>query len=187
MAVAGGNTLAALRLEEGFGAPPETNGLYYLALSGDPERSRRYKLIGNFIDRNDGRNPKVPDIDKIVPLPPAKLPAWDGTFQWQKEQDAAVPPPKPSEALLDQLAKAKHLDPATGLPLSAVDSKTSSVDAPRLPIGTTARVGAHCPESGIWCAQIRPRLHADTTRTFNRGDVFPLLDVYEPRPLAPIA
>ncbi|WP_459618857.1 SEL1-like repeat protein, partial [Burkholderia sp. 3C] len=110
MAAAGGDTLAALALEEGFGSPPETDRLNYLALPGDPERSRRYKLIGNFIDRNDGRNPKVPDIDKIVPLPPAKLPAWDGTFQWQKEQDAAVPPPKPSEELLDQLAKAKHLD-----------------------------------------------------------------------------
>ncbi|WP_414443327.1 sel1 repeat family protein [Burkholderia sp. 22PA0106] len=189
MGVAGGDTLAALALQEGFGAPPETNRLYYLALSGDPERSRRYKLIGNFIDRNDGRNPKVPDIDKIVPLPPAKLPAWDGTFQWQKEQDAAVPPPKPSEELLDQLAKAKHLDPATGLPLSTADSKTSSVDAPtatraRLPIGTTARAGARCPEGGVWCAQIRPGLQADTTRNFNRGDVFPLLDIYEPRPLA---
>ncbi|WP_414448227.1 sel1 repeat family protein [Burkholderia sp. 22PA0099] len=126
MAVAGGNTLAALTLEEGFGAPPETNGLYYLALPGDPERSRRYKLIKLFLRHNDGRNPKVPDIDKIVPLPPAKLPAWDGTFQWQKEQDAAVPPPKPSEELLDQLAKAKHLDPATGLPLSTADSKISS-------------------------------------------------------------
>ncbi|WP_423227708.1 DUF6396 domain-containing protein [Pseudomonas syringae] len=22
-------------------------------------------------------------MDSIVPLPPAKLPAWDGTFQWQ--------------------------------------------------------------------------------------------------------
>ncbi|WP_459621168.1 DUF6396 domain-containing protein, partial [Burkholderia sp. 3C] len=107
----------------------------------------------------------------------------------QKEQDAAVPPPKPSEELLDQLAKAKHLDPATGLPLSTADSKTSSVDAPtatraRLPIGTTARAGARCPEDGVWCAQIRPGLQADTTRNFDRGDVFPLLDIYEPRPLA---
>jgi uncharacterized protein len=61
----------------------------------------------------------VPDIDQIVPLPPAKLPAWDGTFQWQKDQDAAVPPPKPSDELIARLSKDKHLDPATGLPLSA--------------------------------------------------------------------
>ena len=73
--------------------------------------------IRKFLRDNEGRNPKVPDIDKIVPLPPAKLPPWDGTFEWEKEQAAAVPPEKPSEELINRLAKAKHLDPTTGLPL----------------------------------------------------------------------
>ncbi|RBB33103.1 sel1 repeat family protein [Burkholderia reimsis] len=187
--VAAGDTLSALALEEGFKAPPATNELNYLALASDPERSRRYKLIGKFIDEREGHNPKVPDIDKIVPLPPAKLPPWDGTFQWQKEQDAAVPPQKPSEELVHRLAKSKNLDPATGLPLSSGEAKTSQVDEPaepraRTPIGTTAKAGARCPESGVWCAQIRPELQANTTRTFSKGDVLPLLDVYEPRPLA---
>nr|WP_274921688.1 DUF6396 domain-containing protein [Providencia sp. G1(2023)] len=27
---------------------------------------------------------KFPDIDKIVPLPPAELPEWDGTFEYKK-------------------------------------------------------------------------------------------------------
>ncbi len=89
--VEAGDTLSALALEEGFKAPASTDHLYYVALPSDPERSRRYKLVGEFIDANDGRNPKVPDIDQIVPLPPAKLPPWDGTFQWKKDQDAAVP------------------------------------------------------------------------------------------------
>ncbi|MEX5993836.1 DUF6396 domain-containing protein [Providencia vermicola] len=33
------------------------------------------------------KNPyaKFPDINKIVPLPPAELPEWDGTFEYQKE------------------------------------------------------------------------------------------------------
>ncbi|HDR9102970.1 TPA: sel1 repeat family protein, partial [Burkholderia vietnamiensis] len=87
------------------------------ALSNDPERSRRYALIGKFLSDNDGRNPKLPDIDKIVPLPPAKIPPWDGTFQWQKEQNAAASPPKPSEATIDAMAKAYNLDPKTGFPL----------------------------------------------------------------------
>jgi len=187
--VMSGDRTSASFLRGGFDGYTSSDELYYLALQKDAERSHRYDLIWQFLNRNDGRNPKVPDIDKIVPLPPAKLPAWDGTFQWQKEQDAAVPPPKPSEQLLDQLAKAKHLDPATGLPLSTAVSKTSSADAPtatraRLPIGTTARAGARCPEGGVWCAHIRPGLQANTTRNFNRGDVFPLLDIYEPRPLA---
>ncbi len=89
------------------------------------ERARRYELIRAFIDDNKDRNPKVPDIDRIVPLPPAKLPPWDGTFQWQKEQDAAVPPQKPSDKLIERLSKEKNLDPATGLPLTASASESS--------------------------------------------------------------
>ncbi|URF07667.1 sel1 repeat family protein [Cupriavidus campinensis] len=112
--VAAGNSVSALVLEYGFKpVPPED--MDYLALPPDPERSRRYKEIGKFLDRYDGQNPKLPDIDKIVPLPPAKLPPWDGTFQWQKEQEAAEPPPKPSDELILRLCKAKNLDPATGL------------------------------------------------------------------------
>ncbi|WP_230753641.1 SEL1-like repeat protein, partial [Ralstonia solanacearum] len=83
-----GNGTAASFLEDAFNNPPQSDQLNYLALPHDPERSRRYKLIGKFIDNNGGRNPKVPDIDKIVPLPPAKLPPWDGTFQWEKDQAA---------------------------------------------------------------------------------------------------
>ena len=89
--VAAGDSMSASFLEHGFEGPPPDERLYYLALSHDPERVRRYELIGKFLDRHDGRNPKVPDIDQIVPLPPAKLPPWDETFQWEKERDANQP------------------------------------------------------------------------------------------------
>ncbi|WP_454757664.1 DUF6396 domain-containing protein [Cupriavidus campinensis] len=112
--VAAGNSIAALVLEYGF-KPVLPEDMDYLALPPDPERSRRYKKIGKFLDRYDGQNPKLPDIDTIVPPPPAKLPPWDGTFQWQKEQEAAEPPPKPSDELILRLCKAKNLDPAPGL------------------------------------------------------------------------
>ncbi|MCA8066412.1 DUF6396 domain-containing protein [Burkholderia sp. AU38729] len=74
---------------------------------------------------NDRRHPLVPDIDRIVPLPPAKLPPWDGTFQWKKDQHAATPPLKPSDELINKMAKARHLDLATGLPLSGSADKAS--------------------------------------------------------------
>ncbi|WP_309486114.1 SEL1-like repeat protein [Burkholderia sp. MBR-1] len=115
--VEAGSIQSASFLGNGFKAPPQTDGLYYLALTNDSERSRRYRAILEFLRSNDGRNPKLPDIDKIVPLPPAKLPRWDGTFEWQKEQDAAASPPKPSEATVDAMAKAYNLDPKTGFPL----------------------------------------------------------------------
>ncbi|WP_353847724.1 sel1 repeat family protein [Burkholderia sp.] len=125
MSVAAGSSQSALLLEESFEAKTAKNPLYVLGEQPDAERSRRYELIGAFLRGNDGRNPKVPDLDKIAPLPPAKLPHWDGTFQWQKEQNAATPPQKPSDELINEMAKTKHLDPATGLPLPGSEDKSS--------------------------------------------------------------
>ncbi|WP_175855208.1 sel1 repeat family protein [Burkholderia anthina] len=184
--VAAGISTSAMVLEKSFLAPLVTDRGFYLDLPNDPERSRRYQLIGEFLDNNTLANPKVPDVDQIVPLPPAKLPPWDGTFEWEKQR--AQVPPKPSEELIDRLAKEKHLDPATGWPLSA-DAQTSQTVAPgdvvaRLPLGSTARTGMRCPEGGVWCAQLRPGLQAETTQIFEKGEVLPMIDVYEPRSLA---
>jgi len=192
--VESGDSLSALALEEGFKGPLSTDRLNYLALQADSERSRRYRLIGKFLDANEGRNPKVLDIDNIVPLPPAKLPPWDGTFQWEKEQAAAVPPEKPSEELIDRLAKAKHLDPATGLPLPGAAGKTSKETTPsakpaspnadaRLPIGSVAYSGDTCPEDGLWCANLGDREAEGVHRRFTKGETLPPLVIRaSPRP-----
>ncbi|CAM2169357.1 DUF6396 domain-containing protein [Paraburkholderia sacchari] len=167
--VMAGNSLAAYALESGFEGPSPDDRLNYLALPNDPERSRRYKLIGKFLDANEGLNPKVPDIDQIVPLPPAKLPAWDGTFQWQKEQEAAKPPQKPDEKLVERFAKEKNLDPATGLPL-APEKK-----AERVPLGTVVRTGEVCPEDGLWCDHRWAPYSYEATRHFRKGETMPQL------------
>lgn len=184
-----GNSSAALFLEHGFANPSPTDQLNYIALPHDPERSRRYKLIGKFIDNNDGRNPKVPDIDKIVPLPPAKLPPWDGTFQWEKDQAAAVPPQKPSDELIERLSQAKHLDPATGLPLAkpaqVAQAETEAAPPPvRLPLGTVARTGESCPQDGVWCVSLTKGMVADAERSFLKGMHLPSLTIYQPRRFA---
>lgn len=186
--VQAGDSQSASFLENGFDAEP-TDKMYYLGVSSDSERSRRYKSIWEFLNDNEGRNPKVPDIDKIVPLPPAKLPPWDGTFQWQKEQDAAVPPQKPSEEVITQMAKAKHLDPTTGLPLEGGGATTSQQDQPakiatRLPLGTFSHTGQQCPEDGVWCAKLDAGQIGDTKRRFLKGDALPSVVVHEPRRLA---
>ncbi|HEX7934054.1 MAG TPA: sel1 repeat family protein [Paraburkholderia sp.] len=175
--VAAGNTLSSLALEEGFSGPPSSNQLYYLALPHDPERSRRYKLISKFIDDHDGLNPKVSDIDQIVPLPPAKLPPWDGTFQWKKEQDTAQPPQKPTEALVTKLAGEKNLDPATGLPLAPV----KSAKAERVSLGTEVRPGEVCPQDGYWCVHPVDERHPEATRRFSKGETMPHLVLNDPR------
>jgi len=169
--VAAGNTLSALMLEKGFNGVLPSDELNYLALPNDPERSRRYKLIGAFIDANYRRNPKVPDIDQIVPLPPAPLPEWDGTFQWQKEQTHI--PPQPSDELIERLSKAKHLDPATGLPLPP---------PPRTAIGTRLKTGTLCPEAGVWCVR-GPSGDIVQEQMFWKGLRLPVHSLYRPRGL----
>ncbi|WP_244130077.1 DUF6396 domain-containing protein, partial [Burkholderia sp. BCC0097] len=78
--VAAGVSGTAMNLERAFQSRESYGGRFFLDLPNDPERSRRYQLIGQFLRANTLANPKVPDVDQIVPLPPAKLPPWDGTF-----------------------------------------------------------------------------------------------------------
>ncbi|MGV3344645.1 DUF6396 domain-containing protein [Enterobacteriaceae bacterium LUAb1] len=117
LGVAAGHEISALALEEGFNGPAPDDGLNYLGQQQDPERVRRYKAIGNVLSNYSYASPVVPEISEIVPLPPAPLPAWDGTLQWLKAREASVPPEKPSAALTAELAKKKQLNPATGKPL----------------------------------------------------------------------
>lgn len=140
---------------------PPYDQLYYLNLSVDTERSRRYELISDFLDANEIANPKVPDIDQIVPLPPAPLPEWNGTFQWEKEQ--AHISPQPSQELIERLAKAKNLDPATGLPMPP---------PPNAPLGTRTAIGKPCPESGQWCVRYSDG-SLSKRYTFHKGQTLP--------------
>ncbi|WP_035879194.1 sel1 repeat family protein [Cupriavidus sp. BIS7] len=168
-----GNSMSASLLGKGFNGPPESNRIHYLALPYDPERSQRYKAIWEFLIRNEGGNPKVPDIDQIVPLPPAKLPTWDGTFQWEKEQAEAVPPEKPSDELIRRLSRDKGLDPASGLPLPP---------PPKAALGTCVSTGERCPESGLWRVLGESGApYPDAPIYFSKGNTMPVYVFARPR------
>lgn len=98
--------------------PLPDDEIYYLAQTADPERVRRYKIIEDFLSKYSYLNPKVPDLDKIVPLPPAELPDWDGKLQWLEELEANVPPSLPNEERIEEMARQKGLDPKTGRPVN---------------------------------------------------------------------
>ncbi|MEE4918240.1 DUF6396 domain-containing protein [Pseudomonas alliivorans] len=115
--VAAGDESSASFLDNGFRGPKPDDRLYYLGQDEDLERADRYRQIGKLLGGWSYANPTVPEINDIVPLPPAKLPAWDGKLKWVEERKANVQPPKPTEALIEQLAKARLLDPKTGKPL----------------------------------------------------------------------
>jgi hypothetical protein len=118
MGVKAGSEIAAAGLQGGFKSENPNDRLYYMGLKADAERSRRYDVIGDFLSAYSYLNPSIPELDDIVPLPPAKLPPWNGKFKWKEEYEANVPPPLPSEARIAEMAKAKGLDPATGRPLA---------------------------------------------------------------------
>ena len=112
-----GNYLSASRLLHGFDKKiTADNEIDYLALKPDAERKARYEKIWDYLFDHDYLQPKVPDLDKIVPLPPAKLPPWDGKIEFQRWYEGASPP-KPSDELVQRLAAQAGLDWQTGLPL----------------------------------------------------------------------
>ncbi|WP_080290326.1 sel1 repeat family protein [Pseudomonas syringae] len=117
LGVAAGYSSAASRMVKVFRNPPPTNELHYLAQQEDIERANRYEKIWRVLANYSYANPKVPEINDIVPLPPAPLPEWDGKLQWLEARLANVPPEKPSMQLIHELANAKVLDPVTGKPM----------------------------------------------------------------------
>jgi len=119
IAAAEGAAVAPSSLSAAFSVQWHADPIWSLGQAADAERERRYKVIEKFLSDYDYLNAKVPEIDQIVPLPPAKLPPWDGKFQWLEAHKANVPPPLPSEARITEMAKAKGLDPKTGRPLNA--------------------------------------------------------------------
>ena len=114
--VKNGDVISALNLSSGFSQKINKDDLNFLNLSPDEERSKRYDIIRKYLSRNDYLQPKVPDLDEIVPLPPAKLPKWDGKIAFQRWYEGEAPP-KPSEALMQKLANQAGLRVDTGLDL----------------------------------------------------------------------
>ncbi|EOK5562633.1 TPA: sel1 repeat family protein [Klebsiella pneumoniae] len=171
LGVAAGDSTSAGFLMHGFSGPEPTDRLFYLALEKDPERARRYEQIGAVLAKYSWAHPVVPEINDIMPLPPAPLPEWDGKLKWLEEWEANIPPPVPDAALIEKLAQAKQLNPATGRPLpTSPDFEKDSVA--RL----QCRSGEPCPQSGYWQPAWRPRegMSERAIRFFREGDIIPL-------------
>ncbi|MBN6712213.1 sel1 repeat family protein [Haemophilus haemoglobinophilus] len=115
LGVKNGNRQSAFRLSNAFDIDAVKNR-DYLGVKPDPERSLRYKMIKKFLSHHEYLHATVPDLDEIVPLPPAKLPRWDGKIAFQRWFEGP-PPEKPSDELMQKLAKQAGLDWQTGLPL----------------------------------------------------------------------
>ncbi|WP_239689951.1 DUF6396 domain-containing protein, partial [Rodentibacter caecimuris] len=114
--VKNGSSLSASSLAEAFSGKQKEGEMDFLNLSEDPERARRYDMIWKYLAYKDYLQPKVPDLDDIVLLPPAPLPEWDGKIAFQRWYEGEAPP-KPSEALMMKLANQAGVRVDNGLDL----------------------------------------------------------------------
>ena len=181
LGVAAGDPLSTSFLMDGFNDPSPDNPLDYLDLKKDPERSRRYRAIWRILENYSYAHPTVPEINDIVPLPPAPLPEWDGKLKWVEAREANIPPEKPGEALIARLAKEKHLNPATGRPLPEspdFDKQSASL--------LLCHSGEPCPRSGYWQTAWIPDCGTgpEEVRYFREGETMPAdrITRIQPRP-----
>ncbi|WP_232432393.1 DUF6396 domain-containing protein [Burkholderia ubonensis] len=108
-----------------------------LATSIDKARSERYSKIGDILKLYNGRL-KLPNLDKVLPLPPAPLPKWDGNVQTLINAAKAVtlPPKSPKGNAVEGRAFIPD-----GHAVASLDSST-------LAVAGDQRV----PKTGYWLA-----------------------------------
>ena len=175
LGVAAGDSTSAYSLGKVFGTPRPTDAIDSLGQQEDLERAERYNKISKVLGNYSYAHPKVPEINDILPLPPAKLPAWNGKLQWLEERLANVPPEKPSAVLIKQLANAMLLDPATGRPMPGSPSFSENNF-----IGPTCYSGEACPQSGYWKIMWSGRheryqlVGRNVARHFSQGELMPM-------------
>lgn len=113
----------------------------------DKARAQRYSKIGDVLELYGGRL-KLPNLDKVLPLPPAPLPKWNGDVQTLINAAKVVIPP----------AKVQ-----TG---SAPEGRSSIPDGyavASIPSDATAVTGTQLvPKAGYWLALYGSSTHPDT-------------------------
>jgi hypothetical protein len=186
LGVAAGDESSAGRLDDGFRGPEPNNQMYFMDLHADLERSERYKTIWRILARYSYAHPKVPEINEILPLPPAKLPPWDGKLQWLEAREANIPPEKPSPELIQRLTHDLKLDPDTGKPMPGAKgfSQAHLSAAPCV-------AGSQCPVSGYWqvveYSTLRTHNGQPVIRHFEQGETFPVAQMrYEEERIWPL-
>jgi len=186
LGVAAGDESSAGRLDAGFRGPEPNNQMYFMDLHADLERAERYKTIWSILAGYSYAHPKVPEINEILPLPPAKLPPWDGKLQWLEAREANVPPEKPSPELIQRLTHDLKLDPDTGKPMPGAKgfSQAHLSAAPCV-------AGSQCPVRGYWqvvdYSTLRTPSGRPVMRHFEQGETFPVVQMqYEEERIWPL-
>ena len=142
-AVKWGSGKAANRLFSNFDRGPATASSVVAEV--DKFRSERYLVLGEALERNPDL--RFPNLDKVLPLPPAKLPMWNGDKETLiNAAKAVVPkpatPPKPVAPSAPVRTGRAYLPEGRGLP-----------DKPQTPVAAQYESTA-APCGGYWIARL---------------------------------
>jgi hypothetical protein len=112
---------------------------------GDTARSERYGILGDALYLNPDL--RFPNLDKVLPLPPAPLPRWDGNKQSLIDAAKAVvptpgPPLKPAANAASQRVGRAHVPEDRVLPEQPQAAVPAQYETTAAPIG------------GYWLAQL---------------------------------
>ncbi|MBB3222772.1 SEL1-like repeat protein [Pseudoduganella umbonata] len=136
----------------------------------DKARGERYRVLANYLDFNP--DIRYPNLDQVLPLPPAILPAWNGdTYTLIEAAMGTCFPPRPGTAASPaQTAACKTLDPVFHLRRSGEQTQ-----------GKTA------PFAGYWQPKapdepdaVRKAVEAIQPALYARDERFFVPHVYEP-------
>ncbi|AIP35403.1 sel1 repeat family protein [Paraburkholderia xenovorans LB400] len=108
----------------------------------DKARAERYSKISDILEWYEGTL-KLPNLDKVLPLPPAALPKWDGDVQTLIDAAKAVTPPPTSPA-----------HPSQSEPHAALTKAGLLRQLADRPESLRCNGGLKCPQSGIWEARV---------------------------------
>ncbi|REG61373.1 TPR repeat protein [Paraburkholderia sp. BL6669N2] len=105
----------------------------------DQARSQRYRVLGDALEHY-GTRLRLPNLDKVLPLPPAPLPKWDGNKQTLIDAAKAVIPSAKLRTTSNAMLQGReHIPDGYGVP--------SLAESPY-----AVREGRGVPETGYWLA-----------------------------------
>lgn len=132
-----GSAKCATKLSIEFDGFNLTNGRN-LPGSIDKARADRYRVLKDALERYQGRM-KLPNLDKVLPLPPASLPKWDGNAKTLLDAAKAVTPSPKSQ-------KTAALDGRAFVPDGYAVARLEDGN------GLTATGDQRVPRTGYWLA-----------------------------------
>lgn len=139
---------------DGFDLTDGTNLIGYV----DKERHDRYRVLADALEFWQGRL-KLPNLDKVLPLPPAPLPKWNGDKQTLIDAAKAVtPPPKPARTSLHSGREA--VPEGHAVPSLTKDARSISGDQ-------------RVPRTGYWLALHRDMSTSAETRPIAVASAYP--------------